>query len=109
MPITDQMAAAINISGDGLPPEMGGYNEMPPNWRKITQSEFLWLFGQGQKKMHFRQVKHPSVPFGKLEVDPAREMYCDVYFWDFPDHSGIGWITHYNGMATRSREDAFLC
>lgn len=88
---------------------LGSYNDMPPNWRTITESEFFWLFGQTATARHeYRQVVLPTVIYGQSQDEQfKRELYCSVNFWVNPDRSGIGFITHYNGVATRSDIDAF--
>jgi hypothetical protein len=102
----DQMLAAIK--GGPTTKVLGGYNEMPPNWETITESEFLWRFQQNWKN-EFRQIPLPSIGYGEgRESLGSREIFCDVHMWVAPDLSGVGFITHYNGRATRSTEDAFF-
>lgn len=102
----DQMLAAIH--GGPTVQELGGYNDMPPNWQEITESEFLWRFQQSWKP-EFRQVVLPSVRYGEGRADlGSQEIFCNVYMWIAPDLSGVGFIRHYNGVATRSKEDAFF-
>lgn len=91
--------------------KIGGYNDMPPNVSMIKESEFLWLFGQKHANGYqdFRQVKLPTVTYdGKRENIGAIETFCHVYLWINTDLSGVGMIRHYNGVATRSRVDAFF-
>lgn len=90
--------------------KLGGYNEMPPNWETIQESEFLWRFGQKHANggTDFRQVVLPSVPFGKdRRYRGERETFCNVFMWVNFDFAGVGFIIHYNGMATRSESDAY--
>lgn len=76
--------------------KLGGFNQMPPNWRKITLSEFLWLWAvkPASRTRDYRQAK-------------IADRYHDVNMFIFPDFSGIGWITYYDGRATRADVDAY--
>jgi hypothetical protein len=91
--------------------KLGGYNSMPPNWEEIYVSEFLWKFGQKNHDAFqaFRQVVLPTVGFGQKQKHiGAKDGFCHVFFWVNADYSGVGFIIHYNGMATRSETDAFF-
>jgi hypothetical protein len=88
--------------------KLGGYNEMPPNWQEITESEFIWRWGQQQRISVFRQVILPTFDsHGSQKITGKRKMYCDVNMFVNSDFGGIGWIEHYNGAATRSEIDAY--
>jgi hypothetical protein len=90
--------------------KLGGYNNMPPNWHEITESEFYWRYGHEANRFHdYRQCKVMTVNgFGAPRTDKyTREVYLSVYMFVNHDFSGIGFIKHYNGQATRSEIDAY--
>jgi len=104
-------AVTIGLHDNELPKEFGSFNDMPPNWEEITESEFIWLFNvkPANRKQYYRQVVLPTVKgHYSHSVVPDYKATCSVFFWVFPDFSGVGFITHYNGAATRSREDAYF-
>jgi hypothetical protein len=101
----------MELSKDTIREQLGGYNELPPNFETITESEFLWRFGQKHASgaTEYRQVVVPSVGYGEgRDSLGSREMYCSMYMWVNHDFAGVGFITHYNGQATRSEIDAFF-
>jgi hypothetical protein len=86
--------------------KLGHFNDYPPNVEEITQSHFLWLWSVSPawRKREYRQAFKRD-EFGE-RID--RQMH-ELHFWIFPDFSGIGWESHYDGKATRSEIDAYTC
>ena len=72
-------ASTVGIVGDPFEGKLGGFNEMPPNWTTITQSEFHWKFGMDSgRRLVFRQVMLPTARHGELTIDPKRVRWCNV-------------------------------
>ncbi len=83
----------VDAEGGLIAEQLGFYNELPPNFEKIGQGEFLWRFSvsAAERVYQFRQVIWPtSSPYG------MREHYCSMHLWVLPDWSGFGWITEHN-------------
>jgi hypothetical protein len=74
---------------------LGSYGQYPPNSEEITQSEFLWLWEvkPAHRIKQYRQVR-----------DKNNER-ATLWFWVFPDFSGVGWRTSYNGRG----KDGYTC
>jgi hypothetical protein len=91
---------------------LGGYNDLPPNWTEITESEWAWRFTglRGVQFTDFRQAKMKSLgrPWsGGKHVYPPQEMYHNIHMWVCWDWKGLALVADYTGEATRSEVDAF--
>jgi hypothetical protein len=76
---------------------LGNYNQMPPNWVEITESEYYWRFS----------IKRGAQPEFRQAIAGKHKHYSSVYLWIDPDYSGIGFVVEYDGRATRSEIDAY--
>ena len=65
----------------------GGYNDVPPGWRKISQKELV-------QRTHFRSYSPEFTEFRQMIVDPNKPM-VDAHLQFYWDGTGVGIVSDY--------------
>jgi hypothetical protein len=76
-----------------------GFNELPPNTTKISESEFYWRWSIRPARSYYQ--------YRQVRLGP-KNYPCSVSLFVHPgDFSGIGHWIEYDGRATRAEIDAY--